>query len=166
MIARLAVLTASAPAVALATKDTSDIKFETYEVWGLPVASIVTSLMCVFLVRQVVGARQGKERGDAILTFLLMFIMFVYCVDMHPRAGPAAAYGIGLGGSGFIVVEVITKSFNKGLRTASERLTNAFFAFFNALATGKKDDDKDDDEPPAPDGPAPSPTPPEPVPAE
>jgi hypothetical protein len=105
----MAVVEKGAAAVAVATSPAWGPAV--VEVLGLsiPVASTLLSILGVVLARLVVGAREGWKAGDIALTGALCLIAFALVTELRPGPGVAVAWGVGIGASGFGVIELLRK---------------------------------------------------------
>ena len=119
---------------------------------GVPVLSMVTASLSVILVRQVIGSRDGKARGDNYLTGFLLLLMQGLVLSREELRSPfvAIAVGGGVGAGGFAVVEILrgrVLDWFKSGRILTMLTAAIEAAKVEAPASGpKKDEDRDGDE--------------------
>lgn len=74
---------------------------------NIPIASMFLSMVGLGMARGVSAAREGKTPGGRYLTGVLMLILFALVVEQQPGAGVAIAWGIGVGGSGIVLYDLL-----------------------------------------------------------
>lgn len=89
----------------------------TIPVWGppavelfgvnIPIASMVLSMVGLAMARGVSRAREGSKTGDRYLTGVLVMILVALVIERQPGPGVAIAWGIGVGGSGIVLYDVL-----------------------------------------------------------
>jgi hypothetical protein len=89
----------------------------TIPVWGppavelfgvnIPIASMALSMVGLAMARGVSAAREGMAPGGRYLTGVLVMILFGLVVERQPGPGVAIAWGIGVGGSGIVLYDLL-----------------------------------------------------------
>lgn len=82
------------------------------EVLGVPfpLASGLLGLLGLVLARLVVGAREGRKSDDIWLTCALCVVMIGLTIERQPGPGMAVFWGVGIGASGYTVLEFAKKA--------------------------------------------------------
>jgi hypothetical protein len=92
----------------------------------VPVASMALSLVGLWMARGVAAAREGPTKGGRYLTGALVMILVALVIDRQPSPGPAIVYGLGIGGSGIVLVDLLR-----------DRVVGFVRAFADALGAGR-----------------------------
>lgn len=74
---------------------------------NIPIASMALSMLGLAMARGVSAAREGKAPGGRYLTGVLVMILFGLVVESQPGPGVAIAWGIGVGGSGIVLYDLL-----------------------------------------------------------
>lgn len=73
----------------------------------IPIASMAFSLFGLWMARGVSSAREGKSPGGLYLTGTLTIILIGLIVEKQPTPGMAVAWGVGIGASGIVAVDLL-----------------------------------------------------------
>jgi hypothetical protein len=74
---------------------------------NIPIMSMGLSMLGLFMARKVSDARDGPSPGGNWLTGVLGLILFGLVVERQPAPGVAIAWGIGVGGSGIVLYDLL-----------------------------------------------------------
>ena len=74
---------------------------------NIPIASMALSMVGLAMARGVSSAREGPTPGGKYLTGVLVLILFAMVVERQPGPGVAIAWGIGVGGSGIVLYDLL-----------------------------------------------------------
>jgi hypothetical protein len=68
---------------------------------------MILSMIGLGMARGVSAAREGSPPGGHYLTGVLVMILFGLVVERQPGPGVAIAWGIGVGGSGIVLYDLL-----------------------------------------------------------
>lgn len=104
----------------------------TIPVWGppaielygvnIPIASMALSMIGLAMARGVSAAREGPTPGGRYLTGVLVMILFGLVVEQQPGPGVAIAWGLGVGGSGIVLFDLMRDRFIAWFKTVLDAM--------------------------------------------
>lgn len=74
---------------------------------NIPIASMFLSMVGLAMARGVSQAREKGTPGGWYLTGVLVMILFGLVIERQPGPGVAIAWGIGVGGSGIVLYDLL-----------------------------------------------------------
>lgn len=88
---------------------------------NIPIASMTLSLVGLMMARGVSAAREGRSPGGWYLTGTLAMLLVGLVIERQPGPGMAIAWGVGIGASGIVLVDLVRDWFLDKVRRLTGR---------------------------------------------
>lgn len=83
------------------------------ELFGItiPIVSMACSMFGLAMARGISAAREGPQPGGWYLNGTLAIILFGIVIERQPGVGTAVAWGVGVGASGILAIDLLKDRF-------------------------------------------------------